>query len=431
MGHKECTEQITCPEGYYQNPYSCSCFSKYQCKHACEYGEDLDPREVCTCTDYATIMGLYTCDPADQCELVEADCAGNLELDATACECQCNLECGYGEELDGESCTCVAIDVQGQFTCNPHTFMKECTEQIECPEGYYQNPYSCDCFASYQCKKHCPQGETLDPRETCECASHEDVYALYTCDPEECTLNELDCEGNLELDSDKCECQCNLECAYGEALDAETCTCNAVDVEGDYTCSESGYRHCTEVIECPEGYYQNPHSCSCFVEHQCYHGHCEHDEALDPRTECTCASRDEIYALFTCDPGCSLMASDCGESEFWSVSEDCGCQCDATCDAELEDLDPHTCTCVEKMPPSPPYQPYKPHGYDFEHPSGPEKPSGPSHDHWAPEKPSMGEHEHWSPGKPSMGDYWSGSGKPSMDSMGMGMGSMGMSDMGF
>ena len=431
-GHKQCTEDIVCPEGYYQNPYSCDCFSKYQCKHQCEYGQELDPREVCSCVDYATIMGLYTCDPAEQCELTEGDCEGNLELNAVKCQCECNLECGYGEVLNSETCTCDAVDVTGAFTCNAETHMKECTEQIECPEGYYQNPYSCDCFASYQCKKHCPYGETLDPREACECASHEDVYALYTCDPEACNLQEDQCEGNLELNADACECQCNLECPYGEIL-TEGCTCQAIDVEGDYDCLPNGYRQCTEVIECPPGYYQNPHSCSCFAEHQCYHAECGYDEALDPREECTCAAREDIHALFTCDPGCQLEASDCGASEGWSVSEDCQCQCDAVCDPATQDLNAHTCECIDKRPPAPPSHGYGPYKPAFEKPSfdywTPEK-SDFSHDPYtpeAPEAPEKEEHDPYRPEKPSIGDYWH---KPSMDSMGMGMGSMGMDMMG-
>ena len=228
LGRKQCDAEAdkSCPTGFYFNEHACQCFASHQCSERrahCEYGQVLDPRQECGCAATEEVNALYSCEFS--CSLTDGDCMNLATLDEKTCQCECTAECEYGFVLDMDMCQCNAVDVTGDFTCDKEG-KKVCTEEIECPEGFYQNSHSCDCFSKIQCRKECGHGGMLDPRETCECAAIGEVYSLYMCPP--CERDPNECAGNLELNDKSCECECNLECPYGEVLDGETCTCNAV-----------------------------------------------------------------------------------------------------------------------------------------------------------------------------------------------------------
>lgn len=46
------------------------------------------------------------------------------------------------------------------------------------------------CFKTAQCRKSCPKGYDLDPREFCECAPKTIIHELFVCEPEEPELTE-------------------------------------------------------------------------------------------------------------------------------------------------------------------------------------------------------------------------------------------------
>ena len=52
----------------------------------------------------------------------------------------------------------------------------------ECGRGQFYNELACLCFYAAQCKIGCPEGEVLDPRETCECVDKDVVKALFPAD---------------------------------------------------------------------------------------------------------------------------------------------------------------------------------------------------------------------------------------------------------
>ena len=381
-GRKQCSggvlgdadTKLECPEGLYFNPYSCDCFSQFQCKKKCPYGQTLDPREYCECVDSAEVWDLYSCE-REECEKTQETCEAdnvNFVLNEKSCECECQLECGYGQEADEENCQCIDIPVQGDFECDYYG-RKSCTggvlgdedTELVCPENFYQNPYSCDCFSKFQCKKKCPYGATLDPREFCECASIAEVQALYTCQPDACDLTQESCEAlnlNFVLNEKKCECECNAQCGYGEMLDTANCACVAVDVQGDFECNAYGQKQCTEKLECPEGMYQNPYSCDCFASQQC-RIKCPWGSTLDPRKPCECVAKEEVAQLFTCvppPPQCTLTKAQCGYG-LWSVDEEnCKCVCEAECE-EGQTLNEQYCQCIDDPKPMPP-SPYNPYG---------------------------------------------------------------------
>ena len=104
------------------------------------------------------------------------------------------------------------------------------------------------CMRRMKCRKGCPYGQILDPRESCSCVDQSVIDALYTCEPEktepeleheivcECGVGyhpiETDktCEKGFRYDMDACKCMiewnCKKGCGYGRRLDpTKFCTC--------------------------------------------------------------------------------------------------------------------------------------------------------------------------------------------------------------
>ena len=51
--------------------------------------------------------------------------------------------------------------------------------QEECEEGLVFNQEACTCFSLAQCRTLCPEGQILDPRETCSCISEAKYEAIF------------------------------------------------------------------------------------------------------------------------------------------------------------------------------------------------------------------------------------------------------------
>ena len=62
-GNKICNMKLECSKGKKWVEDACMCMSIWQCKRICAAGEDLDPRESCSCVDMSIVEDLYTCEP--------------------------------------------------------------------------------------------------------------------------------------------------------------------------------------------------------------------------------------------------------------------------------------------------------------------------------------------------------------------------------
>ena len=56
---------------------------------------------------------------------------------------------------------------------------------MKCPAGFYIDDNACMCMLGMKCRKGCPRGMKLDPREACNCVDDDVVKALSMCEPED------------------------------------------------------------------------------------------------------------------------------------------------------------------------------------------------------------------------------------------------------
>ena len=140
----------------------------------CPRGQELDPREICTCIDKTEYDSLFNCEPpAPKCDLTIYDCpTTNFEVDLDLCECQCNKECQTGTKLNEDTCSCEMVlpPPTEEFKCDRFG-QKHCyddPDMVNCQYGYFDEK-ACTCMGLAACRMMCPNGQMLDPRERCEC----------------------------------------------------------------------------------------------------------------------------------------------------------------------------------------------------------------------------------------------------------------------
>ena len=55
----------------------------------------------------------------------------------------------------------------------------------KCMEGNMWDDKACICAPLMKCRKLCPPGRDLDPREVCSCIDNSEIDALYQCETEQ------------------------------------------------------------------------------------------------------------------------------------------------------------------------------------------------------------------------------------------------------
>jgi hypothetical protein len=86
---------------------------------------------------------------------------------------QCMMMCPDGQTLHPQrGCDCISW--------LEYYSLNECTQK-ECDKGFYWSEDRCMCLVEAQCKKLCPQGQALDPREICECIPVMDIVMINDC----------------------------------------------------------------------------------------------------------------------------------------------------------------------------------------------------------------------------------------------------------
>ena len=122
--------------------------------------------------------------------------------------------------VDAETCTCKPIETPGPIVVEipieieivePKPveiiqLFKTCDADgnkicptAKCMEGSFWDDKACICAPLVKCRKLCPPGQGLDPREVCSCIDYSEIDALYRCKTDQ-DIDENEEPEELDLD---------------------------------------------------------------------------------------------------------------------------------------------------------------------------------------------------------------------------------------
>ena len=138
----------------------------------------------CVCDTYCiatTSLNMDTCTcepisppkpPKPPCELTPDQCGASefWVVDRRTCSCQCDIVCIATMSVDKDTCSCVPIEpepMEDKFDCDKEGNKICPADPITCPQGNIYDDEACMCMSLIQCRRACPPGQGLDPRENC------------------------------------------------------------------------------------------------------------------------------------------------------------------------------------------------------------------------------------------------------------------------
>ena len=217
-GYKVCpANHKSCKSGYFYDTKSCECFTSAvaKCKQ-CPAGQTYDPRVLCKC------IPIHEKEAMNRC--------GNWKAKDKAKELK---------------------KIALEFKCDNQGYKKCPIKHKSCPQGSVYDDEACACFTLAKCRKMCPPGQALDPREMCSCIPIAEKEALNRCGD----WKEKDAAKKVEL---------------------------------EFKCDDNGYKRCpVKHQNCPKGSFYNDKACTCFTHLKC-RKMCPPGQALDPREVCSC-----------------------------------------------------------------------------------------------------------------------------------------------
>ena len=128
------------------------------------------------------------------CEKTVEDCPNSFfTVNQKTCDCECTeLMCIATMSVDTENCQCVPIiepelrqkpisEFELEYLCDDDGY-KVCPDKPKsCQPGSVYDGEACACFTFAKCRKMCPPGQVLDPREMCSCIPIAEKEALNRC----------------------------------------------------------------------------------------------------------------------------------------------------------------------------------------------------------------------------------------------------------
>ena len=186
------------------------------------------------------------------------------------------MSANIGKLLGITALSFAAIVAIGYFMTDREQNIEDTRDCIECPDGFYFDESACMCFAAGMCKIGCPEGQTNDPRYTCQCTDRDEVEALYQY-----------------FWGDECPI---FRCLYEHTPSGPT---------EDYECDAEGNKICKVEKSCGDEdeewprYYWDERTCMCMVSAYCEIG-CPFGQTNDPRYDCECSDWTEVNSLSLC-----------------------------------------------------------------------------------------------------------------------------------
>ena len=92
-----------------------------------------------------------------------------MSVDSKTCQCV-PIKDQFGNLLNPPQTSLISYEPETpNFTCNKDG-NKICDwDTFQCPKGERYDDDACMCFPLAKCRRFCPQGQGLDPREFCDC----------------------------------------------------------------------------------------------------------------------------------------------------------------------------------------------------------------------------------------------------------------------